>query len=48
MLIISIDSLLVYDKIYYSHVWLDNCAHKIVNKQLKDYLDDNLFEADED
>ena len=30
--VISIDSLLVYDKKYYLQVYLDNCAYKIVNK----------------
>ena len=42
--VISIDSLLVYDKKYYLQVYLDNCAYKIVNKQITDYLDENLFE----
>ena len=41
--IISIDSLLVYDKKYYLQVYLDNCAYKSVNKQTTDYLDENLF-----
>ena len=41
---ISIDSLLVYDDKYYPQVFLDNCAYKIVNKQMTDYLDENLFE----
>ena len=41
--VISIDSLLVYDKKYYLQIYLDNCAYKIVNKQI-DYLDENLFE----
>ena len=42
--VISIDSLLVYDDKYYPQVFLDNCAYKIVNKQMADYLDENLFE----
>ena len=42
--VISIDSLLVYDKKYYIQVYLDNCAYKAVNKQMTDYLDENLFE----
>ena len=42
--IISIDSLLVYDNKYYLQVYLDNCAYKIVNKQMTDYLDENFFE----
>ena len=40
--VINIDSLLVYDKKYYSPVYLHN--YKIVNKQMTDYLDQNLFE----
>ena len=42
--IISINSLLAYDKKYYIQAYLDNCVHKIVNKQMTDYLDENLFE----
>ena len=42
--VISIDSLLVYENKYYSQVYLDNCAYKIINKQLTDYLDENIFE----
>ena len=42
--VISIDSLLLYDEKYYLQVFLDNCAYKIVNKQMTDYLDENLFE----
>ena len=30
--VISIDSLLVYDKKYYLQVYLDNCAYKVINK----------------
>ena len=41
---ISIDSLLVYNKKYYLQVYLDNYAYKIINKQMTDYLDENLFE----
>ena len=40
---ISIDSLLVYEDKYYLQVYLDNCAYKLVNKQMTDYLDENLF-----
>ena len=42
--VISIDSLLVYENKYYLQVYLDNCAYKIENKQMKDYLDETLFE----
>ena len=45
--IISIDSLLVYESKYYLQVYFDNCAHKIVRTEMIDYLDDNLFESDE-
>ena len=43
-IIIYIDSLLVYYKKYYLQVYLDNCAYKVVNKQMPDYLHENLFE----
>ena len=46
--IISINSLPVYEKKYYPQVYFDNCAYKIVNKQMLDYLDGNLFETDKD
>ena len=39
----AIDSLLVYYNKYYREVYLDNCAYKVVNKQITDYLDENLF-----
>ena len=42
--VISIDSLLVNESKYYLQVYLDNCAYKIANKQMVDYLDDNVFE----
>ena len=42
--IISIDSLLAYENKYYLQVYLDNCAYKIVNEQMTDYLDENGFE----
>ena len=41
--VISIDSLLVYHNKYYLQVYLDNCAYKIVKKQMTDYLDENVF-----
>ena len=43
--VISIDSLLVYYKKYYLQVYLDNCTYKLVNKQMTDYLEKNLFEG---
>ena len=42
--IISINSILAYDKKYYIQAYLNNCVYKIVNKQMTDYLDENLFE----
>ena len=41
--VISIDSLLLYDKKYYLQVYLDNSAYQIVNKQMTDHLDENIF-----
>ena len=41
---ISIDSLLAYNKKCYLQLFSDNCAYKIVNKQMTDYLGENLFE----
>ena len=37
---------LVYDNNFYLQVYLDSCAYKIVDKQMTDCLDDNLFETD--
>ena len=42
--VILTDSLLVYENKYYHQVYLGNCAYKIVDKQITDYLDYNLFE----
>ena len=42
--IISIDSLLLYEDKYYLQVYLDYCAYKVVNTQMIDYLDENLFD----
>ena len=41
---VSINFLLIYENKYYLKVHLDNFAYKIANKQMADYLDDNLFE----
>ena len=43
-IVVSIESLLVYENKYYLQVYLDNCAYKIANKQMTDYLDKNAFE----
>ena len=42
--VISINSLLMYKSKYYLQVYLDNCADKIADKQMTDYLDENLLE----
>ena len=42
--VISMDLLLVYDSKYYLEEYLENCVYKIVNKQMADYLDENIFE----
>ena len=46
--VISNDCLLFYEDKYYLQVNLNNCAYKIVGKQMIDYLHDNPFETDED
>ena len=46
--VICIDSLFVYESKYCLQVYLDNCVYNIVKKQMIDYLDDSLFEPDED
>ena len=48
VIVISIDILLVCKNKYYLQVYLDNYAYKTVSKQMIDYLDDNLFETNED
>ena len=32
----------------YLKTYLDNFAYKVADNQMADYLDDNLFETDED
>ena len=44
--IISVDFLFIFENKYYLQVYLDNCAYKIINTNMVDYLDDNLFESD--
>ena len=39
-----IDALNVHGSKYYLLVYLENCAYKIVNKEMGDYLDENVFE----
>ena len=41
--VVSVDSLLVYENKFYLQVYLDNCAYKIVRKQMTGYLDENVF-----
>ena len=38
----SIHTLLLYDSKYYLQLYLDNCAYKIVSKEMTDCLDKNL------
>ena len=47
-IVISIGSSLVHENKCYLQVYLDNCANKIVAKQIIDYLYNNLFKTDED
>ena len=42
--VISIDFLPVYKNKYYLQQYLNNCAYKIVTKQMADYLDEIVFE----
>ena len=44
--IISIDSLIICQNKFYLQVYVDNCAYKIINTEMVDYLDDNLFKTD--
>ena len=39
-----VDSLLVYENKYCLQVYLGNCTYKKLNKRMKDYLSDNIFE----
>ena len=41
-------TLLVYYYNYYLQVHLQNCAEKIIDKQMTDYLDKNFFQNDKD
>ena len=41
------NSLLAYENKYYFQVYLDNCAYKIIDKRMIDYLGENPFETDE-
>ena len=43
-IVIYINFLLVYDKKCYLQIYLNNCAYKTVNKQMKDCLNENLSE----
>ena len=33
---------------YYLQIYLDNFAYEVIEKQMIDYPDDNLFETDKD
>ena len=41
--IISIDSLILYEKKYSLQLCLDYCAYKVIDKQMIDYLDDSFL-----
>ena len=45
---ISIDSLFAYGNKNYLQIYSDNCDYKIGVTQMLHYLDDNLFETEED
>ena len=45
--IIFINFLLVYENKYYLSVNLGKCAYKVVNMQMNNYLDENIFECDQ-
>ena len=47
-IIFFIDSLLGYENKYYLQIYLEDCAYKIVDKQIIDCLDDNRFESYKD
>ena len=42
--VVSIDSLLVHKNKSYLQVYLNNCAYKIVNRKMIDYLYEIVFE----
>ena len=42
--VISIGSSLVYQNKYYLQVYLENCAYRVIDNQMIDYLDENIFE----
>ena len=46
--VISIDSLLVYQRKYYLQVYFDNSDYKIIGRLTDDRLSWWLFETDED
>ena len=46
--VISINYLLVYENKHDLQVYLDHCANKIVDKEIIDYLNKNLFKTDKD
>ena len=45
--VIYIDPFFFYENKYYLQVYLDNCVHKIVGKQMIDFLYDNIFKSRE-
>ena len=45
---ISIDHLLFHENKCYLQVYLDNCGHKVIEKELVHFFCDNPFKTDED
>ena len=45
--VISVDFLLLHKNKYYLQMHLDNCAGKIVDREMLDYLEDNISKTDE-
>ena len=41
----SIDSLLAHNNKHDLQVYMDYCAYKTINKQMIEYVDENLFEG---
>ena len=46
--VISVDALLVHENKFYLQVYSDNCAYKIEDNEMINYLGGSPFETDED
>ena len=44
--IISIDFLHIYENKFYLQGYLGSFAYKVVNKEMIDYIDDDIFDSD--